>query len=315
MTELAIRRPDSIAEVETYTDATYERLRSWAIAASATHEVAESIVQTSFCPAAFRDKPHEATAAILAGFEVGLSPMAALGAFDVIQGRAAARAITLRAIVQSKGHEVLVEESTSTRCIMAGHRKGATKWQRSVWTIDRAKELGLTGKDQWRKQPQAMLIARATSELCRLVAADAILGIPYSAEEIEDGVDPDAPIPAPVEAEPEQPKTRRMGRKRAEPAPQTGGAGDTPAAAQADDPASPPDITSDNSPVGPMDERAKRERQMFALFRECGIEGRDAQLAFTAKAIGRDLGSRTALDDDELAVVIAELQVKKGDQS
>jgi hypothetical protein len=31
--------------------------------------------------------------------------------------------------------------------------------------------------------PQAMLAARATSEVCRLVAADAILGMPYSSEE------------------------------------------------------------------------------------------------------------------------------------
>ena len=39
----------------------------------------------------------------------------------------------------------------------------------------------------WKKQPGAMLVARATSEACRLVAADAILGIGYSSEEIADG--------------------------------------------------------------------------------------------------------------------------------
>ncbi len=37
-------------------------------------------------------------------------------------------------------------------------------WQTSVWTIERAQQMGLLGKDQWKKQPDAMLVARATSE-------------------------------------------------------------------------------------------------------------------------------------------------------
>lgn len=85
-----------------------QRLGEWAQSAIAAHEVATSLVETSFVPQQFRGKPHEATAAILAGAEVGLSPMASLRSFDVIQGTAAARALTLRAIVQSQGHEMVL---------------------------------------------------------------------------------------------------------------------------------------------------------------------------------------------------------------
>jgi hypothetical protein len=192
-----------------------QRLADWAASAIAAHEVAESLVQTSFVPEAFRDKAHEATAAILAGAEVGLSPMASLRSFDLINGTAAPRAITLRAIVQSQGHNVWVKESTASRAAVCGSRRGSNVTETSTWTLDRAKGLGLTNKDNWKKQPQAMLVARATSEVCRLVAADAILGIGYTVEELTD-----EPGTTGTPGTPEmQPATRKMSRRRpAEPA-------------------------------------------------------------------------------------------------
>jgi hypothetical protein len=162
-------------------------LREWAESARAAHAVAESLVQTSFVPEAFRNKPHEATAAILSGAEVGLSPMASLRSFDIISGTAAPRALALRAIVQSRGHEIWEVETTATRAIVRGRRAGSEQVQESVWNIDRAKGLGLLGKHNWKAQPKTMLIARATAECCRLVAADAILGVPYAFEELDDG--------------------------------------------------------------------------------------------------------------------------------
>lgn len=166
-------------------------LAEWAQSAQAAFQVAELLVTTPFVPEAFRNKPHDAAAAILSGGEVGLSPMASLRSFDVIQGTAAPRAITLRAIVQSRGHDVWLVEQTDSRAIVAGKRAGSNREQKSEWTIQRAQKLGLTNKANWKNQPGAMLVARATSELCRLIASDAILGLPYSAEEIADGVTPD----------------------------------------------------------------------------------------------------------------------------
>lgn len=211
MTELMISEPMTVQRTESYQDAAVRRLSDWAHAADAAYQVAGRLVQSSFVPAAFRGKQVEATAAILAGSEVGLSPMSALRAFDVIQGQAAPRAITLRAIVQSYGHSMVLVESTDTRCRMKGKRRGETEWQNVTWTMDRARALGLVGKDNWKKQPGAMLVARATSELARLIGSDAILGIAYSSEEINDGQVPEhvatAETPAPSSG------TRRMSRK------------------------------------------------------------------------------------------------------
>ena len=155
----------------------------------AAYALAERLTLTSFCPKAFVGKPGEAAAAMMAGAEIGLSPLAALGAFDVIEGRAAARAITLRAVAQARGHELVLVESTDTKCKMKGRRAGSDEWQTVLWTIDRARTMGLLGKQNWQKQPQAMLVARATSELGRLIASDALLGLGggYSSEELADG--------------------------------------------------------------------------------------------------------------------------------
>jgi len=206
------------APVPDYQSRAVSRLSDWAQAADAAYTVATRLVQSSFVPTGFRGKPVEATAAILAGSEVGLSPMASLRSFDIIQGQAAPRALTLRAIAQSYGHDIEVVETNNSRCRVRARRRGG-EWQTITWTIDRAKELKLTGKENWRTQPAAMLIARATSEAARLVAADAILGIGYSAEEIADGTSAEATSAAQtVDSTPTT--TRRMSRPTPTPEPE-----------------------------------------------------------------------------------------------
>lgn len=168
-------------------DRAVARLAEWAESAQAAYVVAERLAESSFVPDQFRRKPVELAAAILAGAEAGLSPMAAMRSFDIINGQAAPRAITLRAIVQSQGHEIVLVESTDNICKMKGRRRGQSEWQEVRWTMDRARQLGLATKNNWKSQPAAMLVARATAELCRLIASDAILGIAYTAEEAADG--------------------------------------------------------------------------------------------------------------------------------
>lgn len=161
-------------------------LMQWARDASEAHRIAQSLSKTSFVSTTLRGKPDEITAAILTGQEVGLEPMAALRSIDIISGTPALRANTQRGLVQSRGHEVWVEESSATKAIVCGQRKGSERVQKSVWTMDRATRLGLAQKDNWRKQPEAMLVARASAEVCRLIASDVLLGLPYAVEELDD---------------------------------------------------------------------------------------------------------------------------------
>jgi hypothetical protein len=77
-------------------------------------------------------------------------------------------------------------ESDDKHCVMRGRRADDEDWQEVTWTIPRAALMGLVNKNEWKKQPQTMLVARATGELCRLIASDALHAVPYTAEELRD---------------------------------------------------------------------------------------------------------------------------------
>jgi hypothetical protein len=161
-------------------------LIAWARDAREAYQIAQSLAKTSFVSSTMKGKAEEITGAILTGAEVGLQPMSALRSIDIIQGTPAMRAVAMRALVLSAGHEVWVEKQTDTEAVVCGQRRGSERVQRSVWTIERARKLGLAEKDNYKKQPSAMLVARATAEVCRLVGADLLLGLPYAVEELED---------------------------------------------------------------------------------------------------------------------------------
>jgi len=160
-------------------------LMAWAQEASLAYDMATKLAATSFVPQSLRGKPGDIAAAILAGSELGLKPMATLKSIDIIQGTPALRAHAMRGLLQSQGHKIELVESRDDYCKMRGQRKGETAWQEVEWDIARARLLGLLNKDQWKKQPKSMLVARATGELSRLIASDALHGMPYVSEELE----------------------------------------------------------------------------------------------------------------------------------
>jgi hypothetical protein len=192
-------------------------IREWAAELEAAASIARTLAPTDFLPLTLKrwlrddkgrpldgkdGRPPEldldattatAAAAIMTGAELGLKPGAALRSIAVINNTPALSAITLRAILLNAGHEIWVlPDSNETRAIVRARRLGSDDVQQSMWTLDRARTAGLfpgTEKSQWRKNPSAMLVARATAEAARYVAADAILGIPYTAEELIDAIE------------------------------------------------------------------------------------------------------------------------------
>ena len=303
-TDLATYQGNAIAQQQDQMQTrAVERLGDWARSAAAAYDVAVGLVDTSFVPQQFRGKPQEATAAILSGAEVGLSPMASLKSFDIIQGTAAPRALTLRAIVQSQGHEMIMDESTASRCVMRGKRRGSSEWVKVNWTMDRAKALGVTGKDNWKKQPGAMLVARATGELARLIAADAILGIGYTIEELTDGVSDDAP--ATVEA---KPATRTMQRK-VEPEPdEPTDVTDTEVIMDEPHNEPAPDPEPTDPPLTP-----KQQKLIHVLVKELDLT-REQKLAGFTRYAGREITSSNDLTAVEAGKCIDALSTAKAER-
>lgn len=293
-------------------------------------QLIEQIVKTNFVPQAYRGKPAEALACVLTGEMLGLHPLVALREIDMIQGTPAYSAKMQRALVQKAGHKIWVEDSTPTKCVMAGHRAGEPEHvQRVTWTIDRAKTAGLTSKDNWRKQPQAMLIARATGELCRLIAADELLGLAYNADEVRDGTTSDEEVVEQVPADlateapegvaPPQPARTR----RALPAKKAAAkkAAARPVPARAETPADPVEDFDDidQGPVTPPEKSPEQKRTEMVNIRIGEVLGkleRDEKLAFLSASVGHPVGSSKDLTSADVDAVLVDLTaIAAGDRA
>jgi hypothetical protein len=211
--------------------------------------------------------------------------MASLRAFDNISGTPAPKARTQLAVVQRAGHEVEIVESTDLRAEVRGRRFGKGNWQTSVWDIPRAEKTPqFKSNANYRTNPAQMLAARAISEVCRWIAADAIMGMPYSSEELQGSPEP---VAAPV--------ARRL----------TIADLDAPAETR-----TPAWIPSDDEPM-----TDHQRREMFALWGELGFAGdenRETRLQVTAKILGLEtLESSSDLTQVEADRVIAALRERK----
>jgi hypothetical protein len=273
----------------------------------AAAEYAGHIAETEFVPDPLRSRPAAVAAAILAGGEVGLTPMAALRSISVIKGRPTLSAEAQRGLIMAAGHEIWFDESTVTRAIACGRRAGTDRVGRITWTLDDAKRAGIAGQNQYRNYPAEMLRARASAALARAMFADVTLGIP-AAEELDDvdnGVPPptgDQPTPPPDQpAPPASTRTRkRAPTKRAQAAPPE----------RAPLPPTPPPDRQEQPSAEPLATDA-RKRQIFALMRDAGMptgdEHRDERLGYASRIAGRTITSSNELTMSEAQRILDDL--------
>lgn len=126
----------------------------------------------------------------------GIHPMTAVRDFHIINGRASMKADTMLARLQRAGgkvewHALSDTKADATFTPPPGHGPAL----RLDWTIDRAKQAGLAGKDIWKGYPRAMLRSRLISEAIRTLFPSIISGA-YTPEELQ-SIDPE--LPATVE--------------------------------------------------------------------------------------------------------------------
>jgi hypothetical protein len=169
--------------------------------------LAAEIARTEFVPKAFRGRPEAVLASMLYGRELGLGPMQSLNMIQSVDGSVGLKPEGMRAVVRQHGHRIWTDEYTDQRVTVCGWRREDPEdvIERVTWTMEDARRAGLANKQVWKNYPRAMMLARATSELCRLHFADVIGGLSYSAEEMEDfpsipGADRAVPVEVLVDA-------------------------------------------------------------------------------------------------------------------
>jgi len=126
----------------------------------------------------------EAFALMLIAQAEGMHPAIAARDYHVIQGRPTLKADAMLARFQNAGGKVQWDVYTDAEVTGTfSHPSGGSL--KLTWTFAQAKTIGLTGKDNWKYYPRAMLRARCISEGIRTVYPGCVVGT-YTAEELEE---------------------------------------------------------------------------------------------------------------------------------
>jgi hypothetical protein len=157
---------------------------------------AKALAAASLLPSQYRGQPANVLLAMEYGDALGLSAIAAIQGVNVIDGKPTASAQLIGALVRRAGHRLRVETSpdgTSARATIIRADDPDFPFT-CTWTMERATAAGLAGKGAWRTYPEAMLKARAITEVARDACPEVLSGVAYTPEEL--GAEETAAYPA-----------------------------------------------------------------------------------------------------------------------
>ncbi|OCB43788.1 hypothetical protein A5721_23940 [Mycobacterium vulneris] len=205
--------------------------------------LADGVCYTAAVPERYRGKPKDGAAAILYGAPLGMDPMTSLQKVINVHGTPGLEARSMKGLLISKGFDFRTVTKTTTEYeIWAwkpstpvvrdmnpdsphyGYRIAPD--ETSNWTIERAQQAkycptidpetgdyhtfnkksggtAVVGNMKYIEIPTEMLEAKGTADVCRAIAPDVLMGMPYTVEELEtqrwaaDGDDEDGPRVAP----------------------------------------------------------------------------------------------------------------------
>jgi hypothetical protein len=145
-----------------------------------------------------------------------------------------------------------------------------------------------------------MLIARATSQLCRLVAANVLIGLPYSSEEMNDVAAAEAPS-ANVNPDPEK-KTRRISRA-------TVAVGEEPSFEEVQLPAADQPKAIEAEPADSISDKTRKA--LMAGFNDIDIKDRVPRLAYVSDILGREVHTVNQISEAEARKVLDALSADR----
>lgn len=320
MTEIEHYRPTSAPVRITggtpvpMTDPAASPLDGWIQVMADVAKLAEYISETELVPEAVRRRPAAVAAIILTGREMGLPPMMALRHIHIVKGKPGMSAEIMRAQVLAAGHELDYVETSDTRCVVKGRRRGESEWLTVSFTVAQAR----TAKIDLGGYPEDKLVARATSRLCRRKFADCIAGIP-TVDEIEDerawAPATELPTAPPAAIEAPAPPVQRTAQRRSRPKPPPAGPAH-PATATAQYPSGPPlpgedgYDDADHQPATATDEPATQPqtKRLGAIFNTAGITDRDDRLRVTGAVLNRHISTWKEITKADAGVLIDTLE-------
>lgn len=125
---------------------------------------------------------------ILAGREVGLSPMQAINSFYFVNGKLGMMTQAMAALIKKSGkYDYQIVNQTIESCTIAFFKLNGDKEKLGESTFDKkmAAGAGIINKDVWKNYPINMYFNRALANGARWFCPDAISGF-YTVEELQD---------------------------------------------------------------------------------------------------------------------------------
>jgi hypothetical protein len=159
----------------------------------------------------FGKSPDQLLSLMLIAQAEGIHPAIASQEYDIIQGKPAINSRAALARFQAAGGSIQwITRTAQEATAVFSHPQGGQL--QITWTMARAEQAGLAGKDLWKKYPEAMLSARVVAEGVRAVYPAALSRL-YTVEEVQDF---DLPKTRDVTPHPEAPRTTAPGTVKAE---------------------------------------------------------------------------------------------------
>jgi hypothetical protein len=151
-------------------------------------ELAKMLAGSALLPRNLKT-PQDVLVVMMTGKELGISTMQAVRSIWVNNGKPELSADLLVGLV--KRHRdvcewfIVEDESDEQHGVVTTKRVGAPKPERFTYTLEDARLAGLLGKDNWRRHPKDMLLARACARAARKVYPDLVANM-YLPDELED---------------------------------------------------------------------------------------------------------------------------------
>lgn len=149
--------------------------------------LANWLKDSSLIPSALRGKPADLMIVIATGRELGLSPMQSVRSLHVVDGKPgmSAELIAARIRRSSVCRFLRLIESSDQIATYASQRVEDDTPTAISFSFEEAQKMGLSGKDNYKKQPATMLRARCISKLGRIMYQDVLSGV-YETSELDD---------------------------------------------------------------------------------------------------------------------------------
>lgn len=162
--------------------------------------LARTLADSSMLPRQYQKQPANLLWAIEYAEAIRVPTMTAVTGIHVIEGKPTASADLIAGLVRRAGHKLRVwGDDREAHAQIIRCDDPSFDGFHVVWTMDRAKAAGLTGKAVWRQYPAAMLRSRAITEVARMACSEALHGVIYTPEELGAAVDEEgAPTAAPA---------------------------------------------------------------------------------------------------------------------